>query len=723
NACDGVPGVAPAFSKGAAMKTTCRFGVYLLALAGLFGCGAAWGQTNGSIRGIVNDPSGAVVPGATVTATLNGTDSQRSAVSDKDGAFDIPELAVGTYDVTAEAQGFKKFVAKAVVVSIGHVNFITVTFQVGATNDTVTVEANAVQVETTSTQLGAVMSDTSIRELPLNSRNAYALLQLQPGVQSQLGADLFAGSSNPGVVSVNGGRGRSNNYMVNGGDGNDIFVNGPAIQPSPDAIEEFRVLTNTFDAEYGRNSGSIVNVVTKSGTNDLHGDFYEFLRNDVLNTRGYFDPYVLDYKQNQFGATLGGPIKKDRTFIFGSYEGNRLRKGIDDGTVVYPTQSEQNGDFSPTGPPFVGTLVDPAFAGLLAGRTSNPNTPTTTCQQAVTAIGGGAITAGTLFANIFPGNIIPTACFDPAAEAVYNQWVAPFANACADPQACSSIGEEPERQDQFTIRLDHKITNSQQFTAYYYFEDDNNTDPFTTFQAAGANVPGFGANFKTRTQQWNLGHTWTLGANAVNELRFNYFREGQGHLDHPVNILASVHDSCGPGFDPSMCFADPGNPTAGITSDIPGRQGVPSILVDGGFSIGNNNEGELPQTGNTFQWTDNYTRAFSKHTMKLGVDVRRQRFDQFLYYNINGFESFLSDSNLCAPSNANPPFPVASPTGPNCDNPTTNDVGFTRAYPDYFLGTTSGYTQGAAQGQDARNSALYLFAQDSWKIKTNVTLN
>src|ERR1700735_3632089 len=319
------------------------------AWAGLFGCGAAWGQTNGSIRGIVNDPSGAVVPGATVTATLNGTDSQRSAVSDKDGAFDIPELAVETNDVPSEPQGFKKFVAKAVVISIGHVNFITVTFQVGATNDTVTVEANAVQVETTSTQLGAVMTDTSIRELPLNTRNAYALLQLQPGVQSQLGADLFAGSDNPGVVSVNGGRGRSNNYMVNGGDGNDIFVNGPAIQPSPDAIEEFRVLTNTFDAEYGRNSGSVVNVVTKSGTNSIHGDFYDFLRNDALNTRGYFDNSIAPYKQNQFGATLGGPIKKDSTFIFGSYEGNRQIQGISTGTVLLPTTAEVTGDFSEGG--------------------------------------------------------------------------------------------------------------------------------------------------------------------------------------------------------------------------------------------------------------------------------------------------------------------------------------------------------------------------------------
>ena len=298
------------------------------------------------IRGIVNDPSGAVVPGVTVTATLTGQATPRIVTSDKDGAFDIPELPVGTYDVSAETTGFKKFLAKDVVVTIGHVNFITVTLTVGGKSDTVTVEANAAQVETTSTQLGAVMSDISVRELPLSTRNTYQLLQLQPGVQSQLGADLFYGSDNPGVVSVNGGRGRSNNYMVNGGDGNDIFVNGPAIQPSPDAIEEFRVITNTFDAEYGRNSGSVVNVVTKSGTNAVHGDFYEFLRNQALNTVGYFDPFELDYQQNQFGATLGGPIKKDRTFIFGSYEGNRLIQGISSGNVFLPTTGEAAGNFS-----------------------------------------------------------------------------------------------------------------------------------------------------------------------------------------------------------------------------------------------------------------------------------------------------------------------------------------------------------------------------------------
>jgi Carboxypeptidase regulatory-like domain/TonB-dependent Receptor Plug Domain len=714
----------------AAFAPRCIQLLVLVCAVVLCALGAA-AQTTGAIRGEVRDPTGALVPNTTVTATLAGTSTSRTAVSGDDGAFEIPTLGVGTYEVTAVAPGFKKFTARDVAVNIGRVVVLNVALELGGATDTVTVQGDVTQVETTSTQLGAVMNETAVRELPLSTRDTYQLLQLQPGVQSQVGADLFYGSDNAGVVSVNGGRGRSNNYMVNGGDGNDIFANGPAIQPSPDAIEQFRVLTNTFDAEYGRNSGSIVNVVTKSGTNDLHGDFYEFFRNNVLNTRSYIDKVgnqdapTLDYKQNQFGATIGGPIKKDRTYIFGSYEGNRLRKGIDAGTVLYPTPGEAGGNFGPVADngAFVGTLVDSSFASLLAARTSNPSTPNTTCQQAVTANGGANIAAGTLFSDIFKNNVIPTACFDPTAVALYDRWVAPIANACADPTLCPSIGNQSQRTDQFTIRFDQKISNSQQFSAYYYFEDDDTADPFSTFQAAGANVPGFGAIFRTRTQQWNLSHTWTIGANSVNEFRFNYFREGQLNLNHPQNILASVHDACGPAVDPSLCFADPSNPTGGILSDIPGRQGVPSVLVSGGFSIGNNNEGELPQIGNTFQWTDNFTKALGKHTMKFGADVRRQRFDQFLYYNINGFFNFLSDANLCAPTNINPPNPIDSPTGTNCDNPTTNDVGFADSYPDYFLGTSSSYTQGAAQGQDDRNTALYFFAQDSWKIKPSLTLN
>src|SRR6201981_188779 len=364
------------------MKAIAWVRVCLLACVSLALCVSAMGQTNGEIRGSVTDPSGAVVPSATVTATQVGTDTNRTVTAGSDGSFDIPELPVATYSVTVEAKGFKRYVATDILVTIGHVAVVNATLQVGGSNDTVTVEANVAQVETTSTQLGAVMTDTSIRALPLSQRNTYQLLQLQPGVQSQVGADLFFGSDQPGVVSVNGGRGRSNNYMVNGGGGDDMFGNSPAIQPSPDAVEEFRVLTNTFDAEYGRNSGSVVNVVTKSGTNNVHGDFYEFLRNNVLNTKGYFDNAVAKYIQNQFGATLGGTIKKDKAFIFGSYEGNRLRQGISSGQVFLPTLAESAGNFAGQ-TPFAGTLNDQFFAQTLQNRAG--------CSAALPASGRHAL--------------------------------------------------------------------------------------------------------------------------------------------------------------------------------------------------------------------------------------------------------------------------------------------------------------------------------------------
>src|SRR5277367_6753638 len=268
-------------------------------------------STGGRFRGTVTDNSGAAVAAAKVTLINESTSKTREAETDASGEYLFLEVPVGTYAIDVTVAGFKKYVRKAIPLNIDQIVGVDIALQVGGATETVEVSGASAVIDTTTTQLGAVMTDRAVTELPLSTRNTYELLQLQPGVQSQLGADLFYGSDNPGVVSVNGGRGRSNNYMVNGGDGNDLFVNGPAIQPSPDAIAEFRVLTNTFDAEYGRNSGSVVNVVTKSGTNDVHGDFYEFIRNDVLNTKGFFDKFgdqdapTLDYKQNQFGATLG----------------------------------------------------------------------------------------------------------------------------------------------------------------------------------------------------------------------------------------------------------------------------------------------------------------------------------------------------------------------------------------------------------------------------------
>src|SRR5580704_9411034 len=446
-------------------------------------------STGGRIRGTVTDASGGAVVGAKVSLINEGTNITREAQTSSNGEYLFLEVPVGSYEIDVTQQGFKKYARKGIVLVVNEIASVDIPLQVGSTVDTVEVSGAPPVIDTTTTQLGAVMTEQSVRELPLNSRNTYQLLQLQPGVQSQLGADLFYGSSNPGVVSVNGGRGRSNNYMVNGGDANDLFVNGPAIQPSPDAIEEFRVLTNTFDAEYGRNSGSVVNVVTKSGTNTIHGDFYDFLRNDALNTRGYFDNSIAPYKQNQFGATLGGPIKKDRTFIFGSYEGNLQIQGISTGTVLLPTTAEAGGDFSEGGAalPFQSAIADQTFADLLNSRPG--------CSAAA----GAPIVVGASYASLFPNNTIPTQCFDPTALALYNNYIAPLGTG-----SFSAVPKSNQDNNQFTVRFDQRITANQQFSAYYYFENDASTQPISSFQGSGGNIPGFGALFGTRVQQWNL---------------------------------------------------------------------------------------------------------------------------------------------------------------------------------------------------------------------------
>ena len=660
-------------------------------------------STGGRIRGTVTDPSGGAVAGADVSLINEATNTTRKTQTSPNGEYLFLEVPVGSYEVDVNQAGFKKFERKGIVLVLNEIASVDIALTVGGSTETVEVSGAPPVIDTTTTQLGAVMTDQSVRELPLSTRNTYQLLQLQPGVQSQLGADLFYGSNNPGVVSVNGGRGRSNNYMVNGGDGNDIFVNGPAIQPSPDAIEEFRVLTNTFDAEYGRNSGSVVNVVTKSGTNSIHGDVYEFFRNKVLNTKGFFDPAVPDYNQNQFGATLGAPIKKDKTFIFLSYEGNRLRQGISSGQVYLPTAAEAAGNFSgvlPTNPDgsqsFGGAISDQYYANAI---TSRPG-----CTNALSAISPGAASALTALANgtstnavpysaLFPTGQIPTACFDPTAQALYKNYVAPVGTGVV-----SYTPKLVENDNQATVRFDHNFTPSQHFTAYYYYNTVDQTQPFSNFQAAGANIPGFGGIFNTQVQQVNVSETSTIGSTAVNEVRFNFFHEAQPQLNHPVNTLASLHDSCGTYVPAANCFADPNNPSSGITTNIPGREGVPFVSVAGGFAIGNNFEGELPQTGNTYQVSDNYSKVLGHHSLKFGVDFRVQKFNQFLYYNINGDFAFNG--------------------GGSGDAVTAND-----AYPNYFLGVPSSYSQGAAQGLNLTNYGLYLFAQDSWKIKPNLTLN
>jgi outer membrane receptor protein involved in Fe transport len=681
--------------------------------------------TGGRILGRAADSSGAVLANVKVTLTNEATGVSNETTTNANGDYGFPQVPVGTYRMDFDLTGFKKNLQRGVNVDLNQVVTVNSVLQVGAAKETVEVTSEAPLVDTTSTQLGAVMGAQQVSNLPLNTRDTYQLLQLQPGVMSTVGSSnsLIYGSDNAGAVSVNGGRGRSNNFSVNGGDANDLFANLPTVQPSPDSIEEFRVLTNTFDAEYGRNSGSVVNVVTKSGTNDWHGSAYEFFRNKVLNANEYcltaaenLNCDKPQFNQNQFGGTFGGPIKKERTFFFASYEGRRIRQGIPSPAVTVPSSQETPSPTNLVNGQIVSdfTDVNPArtFTGVLnnsALLTSRPG-----CQAATTAIGGGIIQDGAPYGSLIPGNPlppifpnsqIPLACMDPTAVDLL-QFVPTPPN---DGSLISTVPTEAIRGDQFTVKIDHRINDKQNLSIYYYFNDDRTLNPFANFELAGANLPGFGDIVAERFQQWNITHTFTISNSTVNEFRFNYNREGQQTFQHPANTEL-VQNSCPPApswltgvTGPPPCFygdgsTDPNGSLYGIHPMLSAnREGLPFIGVSGGFSIGNDFEGELPQTGNSFQWADSLTKVSGNHTLKFGTDVRRQQFNQFYYYNVNGEFSYYGG-------------------GPN-------DVGANNLYANYLLGLPDSFGQGSGQNEAVRNTGFYLFAQDSWKIRPNLTLN
>jgi len=672
------------------MRSRCGvFGLVILCCAMRF---ANAQSTGGKILGRVTDITGAAVVEVDVKLTNEATDVSRSIQTNNTGDYIFVEVSPGSYRLEFERASFKKSVKKGITLEVNQTRSMDLVMQVGDVTTTVEVTAEAALVDTTTSQLGAVENSRSLSELPLNTRDTYQFLQLQPGVTSTSGisglsatATLY-GSGDAGSVSVNGGRGRSNNFMVNGGDTNDQFVNLPTVQPNPDSIQEFRVLTNVFDAEYGRNSGSVVNVITKSGTNSFHGSTYEYFRNKVLNAKGYFDSQKPDSKQNQFGATFGGPIRKDKTFFFISYEGRRIRKGISSTVVGVPpttnrpsaTQAYINDYLSPTA-----TLYD---ASILNSRPG--------CDAAVK----GPIANGTLFSKIFSQNPdttyqIPLPCMDATAVDLLQFVPAPNLSA----STVQTVPVQPESGDQGTVRLDHRINASQNLNVYYYVDQHFVSHPFENFQVPGATLPGFGASNNERFQQLNITHNWMFTPTSVNEVLFNYNREGQATFQHP-NRTSTVQDSCPAAqawlTNPVMCFSDgtPGN-ALGIHPGLgPKFEGLPSIYLAGFFDIGNDPEGQVPQIGNAFQWSDNLSLVRGRHTMKFGGDFRYNRFDQTLYFDPNGQFLFY---------------------GGNAGD----------SYVDYLLGLPSVYIQGSAQTENVRSRSTYLFAQDSWKVTPSLTLN
>ncbi len=321
-------------------------------------------EVTGTVQGTVLDASGAAVPNATVTLRNMDTGLVRTVKTTSTGAYEFLSVPVGeNYSVQVEAAGFQKTAQTGVKLDVNQKYRADFALKVGSIQETVSVNANAAQVDTSNTQLGDVITDKKMTTMPLNGRSYIDLMGLQAGVipvssDAAVNDRPVSGNGNSGQMSVNGQRESANSFLVNGGDVEESVNNGASIVPTLDSIQEFRLLTSSFNAEYGRFSGAIVNVVTKSGTNEIHGSAYDFLRNEDFDSRGYFDPTRGELKRNQFGGTIGMPVVKNRLFLFGDYQGTREVAGVSSGVIHVPSTLERGGDFSDLALPDSARLTD-----------------------------------------------------------------------------------------------------------------------------------------------------------------------------------------------------------------------------------------------------------------------------------------------------------------------------------------------------------------------------
>ncbi|MGH9452890.1 MAG: carboxypeptidase regulatory-like domain-containing protein [Terriglobia bacterium] len=555
--------------------------------------GARADNLYGDIRGTVTDASGAVIPGARVTVTNVGTAVSRQVTSQNDGGFEISNLlAPAIYTIIIEKQGFDRFVSTNVHLDVNQVYVANAALKVGTTTQEVTVEANPAQINTTSMQLGTTITGSSIVDLPLNGRNWIQLQQLQPGVVGA--SDRFGVGTMGTNFATNGSQTQQNAFYVNGVDTADVSLNTAGVIPSPDAIGEFHMVTSTINPEYGRNSGAILNAVIKNGTNQIHGDGFEFFRDTSLDARNFFQPTVSPFHQNQFGGTVGGPVLipkvyngKDKTFFFFSYQGNRNVVPEAFGVPTVFSQAERGGAF-------------PALA-------------TSTGSSAFPLIGdsGATYPAGTPYSTVFSNGTIPQADLNPLSLKLMNQFV-PLPNAPGNGYTFnpSSTGLD----DQFITRIDQTFSSKDSIWGYWLWErtPSNDTLPFV-----GATVPGFAETNQFHAQQYAIAWNHIFSGTTLNEARFGYFRFNFNAVN-PTNPL---------------------NPTAygftGINAQNQAAASIPVMAVNGLFTLGFSEFGPQPRLENTYQAIDNFSKIAGRHSIKAGFTM-----DRFQVY--NPFYAFLS---------------------------------------------------------------------------------
>ncbi|MFZ0640240.1 MAG: TonB-dependent receptor [Candidatus Acidiferrales bacterium] len=642
----------------------------------------------GSLLGTVTDPHGAVVPGAKVTATETATGVKRTLATDAEGFYSFQSLPVGRYDVQVDASGFKPLRRTGVVIDVGSKVVVDAPLTIGEKTETVVISASDVHIDTADTQMGEVITGNQMTSVPLNGRSYTDLLSLQSGVvpvtsltsstMQDVGVSAFSPSGvlNPGTISMNGQRESANSFVVNGSDVEEEVNNGTAIIPNLDSIAEFRILTSNFDAEYGEFSGGHINVVTKSGTNSFHGDGFEFLRNTGLDARNFFSPARGAFNQNQFGGTLGGPIRRKKVFFFADYEGTRLTQGIDTGEIPVPSVQDRMGNLLDLASSFVTTdangntvptaVSGPYFASLLSQKL------------------GYGVTAGEPY--YFSGCANSSQCVLPNAVIPQTAWSAPAKNLLQyipgpnNPNGtfATSAYDEISRDNKGASRLD-ATTGWGTLSAYYFIDQWTQNNPYPVAQG-GASVPGFNALNLGRAQLLDLDDSKTFGSTAVDEFTFSYMRD-YTNLGQPIGGLGTSLASQG--------FVV-GQGTPGIVPLSPSTEGVESVGFNN-FTIGTN-PNELTQANNTFQWRDSFSKVTGTHTFNTGVE--------FHYYQVN--------TNPIAQLNGTFVF-FGTETGSD--------------FADFLLGIPSQYNQSQLQSFYGRDKFVGLYGQDSWRINKKLTLN
>jgi len=698
---------------------------------GLFGAVAAWGSITGSISGIVTDPSGAVVVGADIVAINTLTNVRAELKTDSRGFYNFPTLPIGTYGVEVSAAGFKTYRQSGLVIDANSALRVDVSLQIGQTTEAVTVTSDVAHVETDSTQMGEVIDGTQMTAVPLNGRAFTDLLSLQPGVvpasygsqvQKQFGGLTdrnVSGDLNPGNQSVNGQRQAANGFMVNGANVEEGKNNGAAIVPNLDSIAEFRIITNNFDAEYGNFSGGQVNVATKSGANDIHGTAFEFLRNTAFDARNYFNPPPGPkgaLKQNQFGGTVGAPIKHDRVFFFADYQGTRLIAGQVLNNPV-PSLAERPDSSTNIGTANISDLASvlaTAAANSLPSFVANGGLGTGLVQQGTASGTGGwaDVLTTRLGYQVLPGEpyyqtgcsstiwnpstpatgcVFPTLVIPPSAFSTAALHLLPFIpKPNKGPNFSSAASNDRLRDDKGSVRLDGN-TRFGTLSAYYFLDDYSRGDSFPNATLLGGPVsaPGFDSVTPGRAQLVSLGDTKTFGSAAVNEFHVSFVRVAGSYFKPNGGIGVTLS---------SLGFPAPSGTGAQFNGGIgpidPALEGVPQVTLGqqgAGLSIG------VPQDtqnayNNTYQVLDNFTKVLGTHSLKFGGQFHYDQINERNFFGENGSFSFNGGES-------------------------GSD------FVDFLLGAPDSFTQASKQVLDSRSKYAALFIQDSWRARSSLTLN